>query len=130
MQDLPGGNFTRQDGRPYHHRPTRSYTFGGNGLVTLPAKRASLDAGIVSQTMSLGLRASSDEASASAVKSEPRDDEEDDFGRDMEGAGSDDESEYAESRRDTAGATRKRARKLKASSVIDEGEESVGSCFL
>jgi len=95
----------------------------------IPGKRDSIDSGIASRTMSLGLRASSDEASPSAVKSDSRegDDQEDDFGGDdnMEVAGSDDESEYVESRRDMT-AARKRPRKLRDAAQVDEGEESVG----
>lgn len=75
--------------------------------------------------MSLGLRASSDEASPSAVKSEPREEEDEEFDGDdnMETAGSGDDSEYVGSRRDIA--TKKRPRKAKGVNQIDEGDESV-----
>lgn len=81
--------------------------------------------------MSLGLRASSDEASTSAVKPEIQEDEDggvdEDEDDNMDAPGSGDESEYAESRRDVT--TRKRARKAKGVGQIDEGDESVRFFF-
>jgi len=124
VNDLPRAHFVRHDGRT-RHRATHSYTFGA-GMIPPPAPGFSsgFNAAAKTASSSLGMRASSEEASVAPVKQEAHG-EEDTFEGDMEVVGSEDDSEYLEGHRSLAGAVRKRPRKLKTAGIVDDGEESV-----